>query len=69
MSSRSSTPAYSESELTNTTPAGFQSPNDDSQISKAAMNELIAPGVQISAKSRLRKRSESEFASLRNFSQ
>ncbi|CBY14406.1 unnamed protein product [Oikopleura dioica] len=46
MSSRSSTPAYSESELTNTTPASFQSRIDDSQISKAAMNELIAQQVQ-----------------------
>jgi len=46
MSSRSSTPPYSESEVTNTTPAGFRSLYDDSQISKAAMNELIAQHVQ-----------------------
>jgi hypothetical protein len=31
MANRSPTPPYSESELTNTTPAGFQSPYDDKQ--------------------------------------
>ena len=62
MSNRLPTPAYSESELTNTTPAGFQSPYEDKQgkernrilkfylfceeMSKAAMKDLIEQHVE-----------------------
>ena len=48
MSSRSSSPSFSESLLTNTTPVGFTSPFqiDQKELSKAEINELIEKQVQ-----------------------